>query len=373
MTQTAVGVEDTIAAWAAARGWPTGGWVREYGRLEAGASVLGYAHPDGLAARVAVDAEGAVALAPPEADPALPGLAAVLRELRDPRILRYRPGHRCTLRGETPDGRRIVKVAPDGERHVAEAAQLWAVRAELPFAVARPFRWDPVTSAAWYSLVPGRPVVAELLGPDAAALVHRMGTALAGLARTTLRPQGRAGVAEQLARSRRAVDRAVRAAPGLAADLADALAALEAAAPPPRTAVPVHGAPHHHQWLADGDRLGLIDFDRFALGDPELDLATLLSELADEPTRRVPMDTLRAAGTTGYAAGAVPLEEQRLTLYLAHKRLGKACRVARAPRADAVPRARRHLTDARTLLQTADRELPLLAVAHRASCPGAVV
>lgn len=71
----------------------------------------------------------------------------------------------------------------------------------------------------------------------------------------------------------------------------------------PRPLVPVHGAPHQHQWLADGEQLGLIDFGRFALGDPELDLATLLAELADESDRRVPMAVLTAAAVAGYAAG----------------------------------------------------------------------
>ena len=55
--------------------------------------------------------------------------------------------------------------------------------------------------------------------------------------------------------------------------------------------MPVHGAPHQHQWLADGQRLGLIDFDRFALGDPELDLAVTLAV-----NRVQPMSLLVGAG-----------------------------------------------------------------------------
>jgi len=51
-----------------------------------------------------------------------------------------------------------------------------------------------------------------------------------------------------------------------------------------------------HQWLVDGDgRLGLVDFDRYALGEPELDIATFLVELETESPRAVPMAELTAA------------------------------------------------------------------------------
>lgn len=341
-------IGERVAAWAGDRGWPRTGWVREYGRVRPGGeprAILGFAHAEGLAVRAEVDAAGSLRLSSAEDDPALTGLAAVLGVLRKPRILRYRPGHRCTVRGDTDYGSRIVKVAPGGGSHVAGARLLWAARWQLPFAVAEPCGWDRQTQSAWYAVVPGASIAADLLGPDAAALVTRLGTALAGLARAEIAPEGRDGPADQLARSGRAVARAAAALPCLGGDPAAVLAGFEEqhARLVPRPLVPVHGAPHQHQWLADGDQLGLIDFDRFALGDPELDLATLLAELADESDRQVPMAVLTEAAVAGYAAGGVPLDRHRLRLYLAHKRLAKACRTAYALRPDAESRTRRHL------------------------------
>lgn len=109
-------VSGRIAAWAAEHGLPTFGWEREYGRFHPGQSpwaVLAYAHPHGLAIRVDVattprDWEQ-ISVVPAAADPGLPGLAAVLARLSNPRIVRYRPGHRCTVHGQTPQGPIFVK------------------------------------------------------------------------------------------------------------------------------------------------------------------------------------------------------------------------------------------------------------------------
>ena len=45
---------------------------------------------------------------------------------------------------------------------------------------------------------------------------------------------------------------------------------------------PIHGDLAAGQWVFDGSRLGLIDFDDFASGDSELDVATFLAELEFE-------------------------------------------------------------------------------------------
>jgi hypothetical protein len=86
-----------------------------------------------------------------------------------------------------------------------------------------------------------------------------------------------------------------------------------------------------HQWLADGERLGLVDFDRFCLGDPELDAATFVAEIDCEDPATTPREVLGAAFLRGYADMAGPLEPDLLTAYLAHKRLAKAEKAARKP------------------------------------------
>lgn len=345
-------VSGRIAAWAAEHGLPTFGWEREYGRFHPGQSpwaVLAYAHPHGLAIRVDVattprDWEQ-ISVVPAAADPGLPGLAAVLARLSNPRIVRYRPGHRCTVHGQTPQGPIFVKVAPGGAQVHADAERLWPIRAALPFAIAEPRGWDERTDSAWYGVVPGRPIVADVLGPDGALVVHRLATALAALAAAPVQPSRTEGPHEQLARSRRAARRAAAAVPELREPLATVLSDLECVHDRliRKPLVPVHGAPHMRQWLDDGGRLGLIDFDRFALGEPELDLATFLAELDTESDRRLPMTDLEAAAVAGFEDNGVGLDPARLALYRAHKRLAKVTRTACSLRADGDQRAVRHL------------------------------
>ena len=129
-----------------------------------------------------------------------------------------------------------------------------------------------------------------------------------------------------------------RAAGALLQRLADAHASV--AQRPHR---PIHGAPHPSQWLDDGDMLGLVDFDRAAAGDPELDVATFLAELEAEGDRQAPMERLERTLIAAYEAVSGPLDSVLLRAYRGHKRLAKAHRSARALAPDGDARAARHL------------------------------
>ncbi|HEX9995220.1 MAG TPA: phosphotransferase, partial [Acidimicrobiales bacterium] len=229
----------------------------------------------------------------------------------------------------------------------AGSVELWRAggAGALGFAVARPDRHDQATGAVWHHEVPGRPVEPLVLGPGAPAVAHRLGEALGRLGRAPVAPVARAGRADQLARTGRAVERAARALPPLAGELRARLAALAAAAGalPPERSVPVHGAPHVHQWLLDGDRLGLVDFDRFAMGEPELDLATFVAELRSERRLTVPLADLEGALCAGYEAAGRPVDPAVLAWYRSHKLLSKVTRAAWAVRPDGDDRAARHL------------------------------
>ena len=159
-----------------------------------------------------------------------------------------------------------------------------------------------------------------------------MGAALATLAASR--------VSAPAAPTRSAADELVRRVPELREDvshLLDEIARLRAAAPPcpPR---PVHGAPHPPQWLVDGEQLGLIDFDRLALGDPEADVAAFMEAAAAEDGG----EAIAAAFLAGYG----PLDEQRLTAYRHERRIAKALRAASALRPDGAERAVRRLREA---------------------------
>jgi aminoglycoside phosphotransferase (APT) family kinase protein len=113
---------------------------------------------------------------------------------------------------------------------------------------------------------------------------------------------------------------------------------------------PIHGDPHADQWLDEGERLGLVDFESLALGDPELDAAVFLAELDFEDTRVLPVEELEAAYLAGAAAAGLTLEPDLLRAYRAHKRLAKALRSATSLRVDGDKRAEAHLELAMELL-----------------------
>jgi hypothetical protein len=360
-------VERHLDAWAGERGLEPLGWRREYGRFRPGRSewaVLAYAaEAGGLTVRVDLcdrvqevdgrelrsdDLLGWLAISDCRDDPALPGLGLVLDALDDAAVVRYRPGNRCTVRGGAGEGARFVKVVNGVPDRQVDARALWTASQDgaFGFAVAEPHGWDLRTSSSWYGVVAGDPVAPAVLGPGGAAMAVRLGAALGELARAPVHPGEIQEHTDQLARTGRAVGRAAAAAPALADRLervVDVLARLHDDFTP-RPLVPVHGSPHMHQWLqSNRGRLGLVDFDRFALGEPELDLATFLVELESESDRAVAMPDLEQALALGFEAVAGRLDETRLAVYAVHKRLAKVARTACGMRPDGAARAERHL------------------------------
>lgn len=290
-------------------------------------------------------------------DPALTTLPAVLAGVKDAAVVRYRPHRRCTFRVDDGGRGRFAKVFPDNEgaRLHREGIALWqaANRGELGFLVAQPDRWDHDTHTLWQEQIDGRPAAPHLFGQEAAPLAHRMGQAVASLTRSTLHPQDIFDGPVQLARSRRSGEDLVRRIPRLAPCVHDLLETLSRthATFAGRPLRPIHGAPHPHQWLEDGTQLGLVDFDRIALGDPELDVATFLGELDFEEALQTPVAQLADAFLTGYESLDERLDRRLLAAYRAHKRLAKAVRSARAVRPDGDQRAARNLGRALVALQ----------------------
>ena len=290
-------------------------------------------------------------------DPQLPTLPAILANLEHVTIIRYRPLRRCTLRVEGVTGTRFVKVFPyaDGQRLHREAVALWDVsqRGELGFRVAPPGHWDTSTHALWQYQAKGIPAAPGLFGPQGARIAHVMGRAAASLACSSAQPTEVFDVNVQFARSQRYAEEIVARVPQLApavTELLQTLATIHARvkAQPLR---PIHGGLHAHQWLADGEDLALVDFDRFSRGDPELDVATFLGELDFEKRLHVPVAQLAHAFLTAYEATAGPLNRSLLAAYRAHKRLAKTLRTTRAIRPDGDQRAARHLHHAFDALQ----------------------
>ena len=271
-------------------------------------------------------------------DPALPGLRAVLEAGAE--IVRYHPHLRCTVRW----GERYGKVLADdsGPALLAAQRELWAHRDELGFAVAEPLEYDAATRTVWLGAVRGEPV------EPTSEVARRMGAALATLARSGVVPPGgegaggearggeaRHGETPRGARRPREVAAALVAAVPDLRDEVEALlariAALHAAAAdvPLR---PTHGAPHPTAWLLDGERLGLVDFDRFALGHPERDVAAFGAGAPDV--------------ADAFAGGFGELDATRLEAYRLERGLAKALRATYDLSEDAHERAARRLRKA---------------------------
>jgi hypothetical protein len=282
-------------------------------------------------------------------DPALPGLREVLASLEGPRVTRYHPGDRCTVRGGRNGSARFVKVYSDDGDDQREAGDRWAasVSGELSFAVAEPHGWDERTRSSWYGVVPGRPLEPVPDGAHGVRFARLVGVSLGELAVSTLRPGRTDDAAHQLARTRRGLARASAAVPAVAPDLerADQVLATAHGRLGPRPLVPIHGAAHLGQWLVDDDGgLGLIDFDRYAMGEPEFDLATFVVELVAASGARASGD-LQGAVLDGFRSVAGEPDPARLSLYLLHKRLGRAARAAAGLAPDGEERARRQLEE----------------------------
>jgi hypothetical protein len=283
-------------------------------------------------------------------------LAAVLAGPGRRTIVRYRPGLRCTIRVDDDGGTRYVKVQPSADIAALhrDAMALWeaAESGRLGFAVAPPDRYDAALHALWQHAIEGEPLKPRLLAPEGAALGEPLGRALATLTTSDLRPAAPPDAWTPLARLRSAGGDLARRVPALEPEAADVLRRIEALdrAVGERVKRPIHGAPHPAQWLQAGDRLGLVDFDRFALGDPELDIAVLLAEIEDES--RAPAGLDRSV-VEGYEAAAGPLDRRLLVAYRAAGRLATARRYARAVRPDGPRRAERALAQAVAVLDGA--------------------
>ena len=204
-------------------------------------------------------------------DATLPSLTALVG-LRGSRMVRYRPGQRCVVRVD--DGGRTMwaKTFADDRGEIIHQNDLlvWKHRHELGFSVAPPGSYDAATRTMWNDHVHGDPVKHVLKGVEGPAMAERMGRACGSIPASTMVP---ARTNQALAELDRTTIRAARLAavvPALVGPLDELLGLLEPAltAPSGRPPRPVHGAPHHEQWLATGSGVGLVDFDGMGLGDP---------------------------------------------------------------------------------------------------------
>lgn len=340
-------------------------WTRVWGRLvdpQIGRARVLYQHVDHQNTLCTLDIGGPhgddVSLIEPDLGPivarffpddrGLPTLPAALLHNGDAKVVRYRPGKRCTLRRAASGD--YIKVFPDdrGRRIQAEGEQLWraAKSGAVDFLVARPLGFDEALCTYTQAEIVGEPAVDELFLPGGAALAGRLGEASASITTSGLEPSMRHDAPKEMRRTRRRADQILSFVPDLAEPMATFLTALERsnAELTPAPLRPIHGSPHPNQWLVAGPDLGLVDFDRLSLGDPELDVATFSGEVDFESVDT--RDEVNASFEQGYRQHHGDLDRKRLDLYRAHKHLAKVHRTVSAIRVDGDVRATAHLKTA---------------------------
>ena len=292
-------------------------------------------------APVAHDQRPGVLIHADGADGRLPALHGVLRQ----------PGarlvsHRATRRAVVALDHAHVKVLrPDRTAAVAHAAHTGADLMAGACSVPDVLAIDTTAGTVTYATLPGGRLIDVLQTSAAVEAMSALGSVLRTL-HAAPRPSG--VHLHDAAREARVVTDATTAiapyAPELArratrAAVAAARRLTDLAVPTP---VPVHRDLHDKKvLLTPGGRLGLLDFDTLALGDPALDLGNLLAhlELRALQHRCTPADTerLAAALLDGYHAGSHI--RRRAAAYAQATRVRLACVYALRPAWPAVPDA----------------------------------
>lgn len=288
-----------------------------------GATVAGQWFADPARAAAVADATGSpglvhrplptVVVQAGGADRRLPGLRPLVARPGH-ELLAHRPERRAVVRHDSPAGQVYTKVVRPG-RVAALAATLDRARAagtSSPTVLDVDERAGTLTTAT----LPGVPLY-DAWGGSVRDDPWRTGLHLGQCVREIHRAPTRGldvhDAASELATTRRWLELArghgVLPLPDAVVDSLLSEAAVRLAGTMPPVPATVHRDLHDKQLLLDGDRVGVLDLDTLALGDPALDLANLQVhlELRVHQGRADPLTsaTLGEAVLEGYGADAV--------------------------------------------------------------------
>ncbi len=186
-------------------------------------------------------------------DVKLPTITSVLDKPGRAKVIRYRPGVRCTIRFDYDDGQPTVfaKVFPskeDGQMVYDDAKMLWQATNKVGIGalIAQPLNWDAGTNSLWLSQVPGQPAIHRLRSENGTALAEKMGRVVASLARSELNPKVIFGREEQMKITMDAALKFTNVIPALSRPVGHLLETLTKIhnKVAMRPLVAIHGAPH---------------------------------------------------------------------------------------------------------------------------------
>jgi hypothetical protein len=285
-------------------------------------------------------------------DSSLPNLAKVLNEGTHARVVQYIPHHRCTIqfRQIKGGGPGFAKVFDSdvGRRIHGDGVALWnlAAQGELGFLVPRPGRWDEQNLTLWQGTVEGKPIrISQLFDAKGPDLAYKMGRAIATFHQSNMTPSIIFDKETVLQQAKRHGTELLDREPQLRGEVKPLLGELQQAhdRATHKKSVPLHTDLHPEQWLEHETGLGLVDFDRIALGDPEYDVASFLTELEFKDKGRGRISKATKAFWNGYESIAPPLYPPLLNTYRAHKWLAKALRAIGKIQVDGAFRAQQCL------------------------------
>lgn len=216
---------------------------------------------------------GRLVIQPKGVDRRLPALA---RSLRRPgsELVGHRPERRAVVRD--PDGGYTKFVRPDRWHRLVTTTRLAET---LPVPTPKIIATDPVAATVTTDTLLGRTLTERLTDGSAVDACRAAGRTLAALHR--IRPDPSLSV-HDLAAERSVADHWQQQARDLSAPLrfTHRLASPQGPTTPPDHLAVIHRDLHDGQLLiTDDGRVGVLDFDLVALGDPALDLANLVAHL----------------------------------------------------------------------------------------------
>ncbi len=202
-------------------------------------------------------------------------------------VVRYKPEDRCICRYQISGEKSITlftKTFKDnrGEELYEHQLYLWQWSSEkgILFDLAKPLGYHAPTRTLWQEALPGRPALenpSQLSKPE---FLETVAKGLAQLHSSQLVSSKERRVEDCLNEAHDLRQTLEQHLPQFSSPLQTIVEKLEAKAPqftfPLR---PIHSAFRLKQLLLDGERVGVVDFDGFAMGDPCEDVTDFMADL----------------------------------------------------------------------------------------------
>jgi hypothetical protein len=252
-------------------------------------------------------------------------------------LIKYSPGRRCLFLIRRDNTDFFVKLYPKkflrndrGQKMHQVSRAIWEMteRGELTFRVPRPVMWDPETITLWQERLAGKPAVFYFNRSGQEALSILIGRLIADISASKVPPHRVFDRNEQLKDSLEHRNRIAAKFPVLAFKanaLIESLSEVHETVPV-RRMVPTHGDMHLDQLLFDGDKLGVLDWEDFALAEPERELAFFAVQTELEFGDHHGWRKIVSGMLSGYRSGGHCIHRKAYCLYKAHKYFSKAAK-----------------------------------------------